>query len=329
MKKILVYLFFLFFFSFGYSQDHYLYYDNFKNEMLIRNFSGKKIGSIKLVSYYNFIKVNYYDIDDKLVKSERIERSDLTLKNFMDTKEKNPEITIFDNYSNEIGIRFWNKNINQYDLFNMDDEPMGTYKFTYGKWEYRETKNYKNSNSYATLFKPNKASATEPRPTTPSESMTQTSTLSSNTKAKKRNRLSFLFPSDGWAKLYFGYNSKSLTNVDYINMPLDKFEIGYFDWNSNYFGLQYGGQESASYEFYDEIWAFSYGRALLAENFYLKTTLGYHHWTDYNYNLYDEFYADIGMKVLLFELIGVNFIGEYNIDIKGNTSWGVGIGIFL
>ena len=342
MKKITINLFFLFFFSFGYSQDHYLYYDNFKNEMLIRSFSDKTIGSIRLVPIYNSHRVNYYDIDNKLVKSEKIDRTDLTLKNFMDTKEKNPEITISDKYYNEIGVRFWNKNINQYDLFNLDDEPMGTYKFISGKWEYRETQNFKNSNSYVVLFKPNKSFSSSSNNTSPNSNQSVSSKVSTPKTSSKTYSRSYAYS----GILYAGY---LVNNQGYaFQMPTSIFEMGYFDYSSNYFGFKFGSKASDTpYQpddggsYADQLYAFTYGRAITSHGgfldaLFLKGSLGYN---PYNYatvesfgNFYDiggDFYADIGLKFLIDILYSPIISVEYNIDIKGYQYWGVGIGIVL
>ena len=146
--------------------------------------------------------------------------------------------------------------------------------------------------------------------------------------------------------LYIGVTSMAGNDYDSY-FPKTKFEIGYFDEDSNYFGFQFATQKSNLIyvddydELNDSIINFIYGRAFtsnggIMDAFFLKIALGYH---AYNYDatesfgafydIGDDFYADIGIRMFLFDLGGFGIIPEVNVDIKGNLSYGLGIGIEL
>ena len=107
-----------------------------------------------------------------------------------------------------------------------------------------------------------------------------------------------------------------------------------------YFGFQFGNQKSNTNSGYDDlndqIYAFSYGRGIIGSTVYLKFDLGYH---TYNYpttesfgDFYDigeGFYGNVGLRLIVFDFGGFNIIGEYNINSKGITSFGAGIGFSL
>lgn len=156
----------------------------------------------------------------------------------------------------------------------------------------------------------------------------------------------FIIPPAFEGALYVGATSMAGNDYDSY-FPKTKFEIGYFDNSANYIGLQLATQKSNLIyvddydELNDQIWNFIYGRAFtsnggIMDAFFLKIAIGYH---TYNYDatesfgafydIGDDFYADIGIRMFLFDLGGFGIIPEVNVDIKGNMSYGLGIGIDL
>ena len=129
-------------------------------------------------------------------------------------------------------------------------------------------------------------------------------------------------------------------NSENMTIPQTRFELGYFDYSNNYFGIQFGTQKSNTNTDYDDlkdqIYAFSYGRGIISSTLFIKIGLGYHF---YNYptvesfgDFYDigeGFYGNVGLKLVVLNLGFAKIIGEYNIDSKGLNSYGFGIGLNL
>lgn len=132
------------------------------------------------------------------------------------------------------------------------------------------------------------------------------------------------------------------------NSPSDitrKYELGYFDGNSNYFGFQFGIQE-ANLNYDDDIfnnsaWNFLYGRSLtdngsVLDAFFLTLAIGYHD-TYFDttesfgafYDFEGKFYYAYGAKIILIEFGSIKALFEYNIDYNNNTTTGFGLSINL
>ena len=132
------------------------------------------------------------------------------------------------------------------------------------------------------------------------------------------------------------------------NSPSDitsKYEVGYFDGNSNYFGFQFGFQEAnLNYDgdiFNNSAWNFIYGRSLtdngsVLDAFFLTLAIGYHA-TYFDttesfgpfYDFEGKFYYAYGTKIILIEFESVKALFEYNIDYNNNTTIGLGLSINL
>lgn len=335
MKKTIL-LIFLFLGTYNsYSQDHSLEF-GYSSTNILDNF-GKKIGYISVI---NKNKVQYYNMNDDVVKYEIINvNSGVTRRDFLNVKEGYSSIDIRNKLGTIVGTRFWNKNTNEYDVFNDDDEKVATYSYVGGKWKYKETINYKNNPAYDNLYK-----VLRPKTTT-------TSLVASNTYVPKNinnsnyNYNSIFFPDNGDEVFYVGVSMRNPNSVSFETaaVPEYKYEIGYFDWNNLYYGIQVSSQQSEliystddGSTLNDQIWALSFGVGLIDSFLYLKTGLGYH---TYNYNttedfgaFYDigaRFYADLGVKLFLVDLWGINVLPEFTIDIDGNTSYGIGLGFEL
>jgi hypothetical protein len=345
MKKLLLLLFVFFGIYYSYSQDHSI--QNWTTKANIVDNSNKVIGYIKVT---NRSKINYYNINGDLLKYEVVAAPynfTLTHSNFLELKEKDISVNIYNKYGTQIGTRFWNKNINEYDVFNDDDLLIANYKYSQGRWRYKETTNYKTDSDYVNIYKIEKpkTSSTNVVSYNKNTSTSQNNTSSSYTSNKKNNNR-WIFP-EYFTGLYVGASRKNLEDSYQQIIPEYKFEIGYFTWDLNYFGLQFATQKSDLIyqddydELNDQIWALSYGRAFtdngsFLDAFLIKTALGYH---TYNYNtvesfgaFYDigeKFYADIGIKFFLLDFGGVAIIPEFNVDIDGNIAYGIGVGIEL
>ena len=114
MKKLLLLLSLFFGTYFSFSQDHSLQFWNSSTNILDN--SGKKIGYISVV---NKNKVQYYNMNDDVVKYEIINvNSGVTRRDFLNVKEGYSSINIYNKLGTIVGTRFWNKNTNEYDVFN-------------------------------------------------------------------------------------------------------------------------------------------------------------------------------------------------------------------
>ena len=335
MKKLILLLFLFLGINASFSQDHTLQFWNSATNILDN--SGKKIGYISVV---NKNKVQYYNMNDEVVKYEIINVNYLVNRlNFLDTKEKYSSIDIRSKLGTIVGTRFWNKNTNEYDIFNDDDEKVATYSYVGGNWEYKETINYKNDPAYVNLYK-------VLRPKTPTSNLVASNTsVSKNSNNSNYNYNSIFFPDNGDEVFYVGVSMRKPNSNSFETsaVPEYKYEIGYFDWNNLYYGIQVSSQQSDliystddGSTLNDQIWALSFGVGLIDSTLYLKTGLGYH---TYNYNttedfgafydIGDRFYADLGVKLFLVDLWGINVLPEFTIDIDGNTSYGIGLGFWL
>ena len=300
--------------------------------------------------------INYYDINDELVKFETFSTTkDITIKNFMDLT-KNGTVSIYVNRS-KFGIRQWNNQSYSFDIFDNNDEKIGVYYEGDGNgiWKYKEEANFKNSENYSITFtdktntdSENQSSVTFNNFNKNNASNQNNNSVSNSTSSRqttyssyvpRKNKSSFIFP-EIYGVLYLG---TSIYGDNNESIPNNKFEIGYFDYSNNYFGFQFANQKSnLSYQsdygdLNDQIWALSYGRGLFGgSTLYLKIDLGYH---TYNYptvesfgDFYDigeGFYGNLGLRLIVFDFGGLNIIGEYNIDSKGLNSYGFGVGIQL
>lgn len=366
MKKIYITIIALLVINFVQGQDFYFDLNkSYENKVSIYNNADKKVGYISVSS----LRINYYDVNDKLVKSEKSNNT-ITIKNFMEVTKKGT-IEITENRL-KAGIRKWNVVSDSFDIFDNNDEKIGVYFFEgNGVWKYKEEAIYKNRSSYSVKFGEEKEGSKNisavtyndftrnntNNNNTNSTSSNQTefsSTNSSSAKSKKRLRkvnksriyggkTSFILPrAEG--VLYLG---GSLYENNLESIPNNIFEIGYFDYNRNYFGFQYGSQKSNTNSGYDDlndqIYALSYGRGILGtrcrscgSTLYLKFDVGYH---TYNYATIESFgdfydigegvYGNVGLRLIVFDFAGINIIGDYNINSKGLTSYGFGIGISL
>mgnify|MGYP001265162924 FL=1 len=154
-----------------------------------------------------------------------------------------------------------------------------------------------------------------------------------------------IIPKSSEDALFFG-----ITNIvgdDYNSYDLkQKYEIGYFGFNSDYIGFQFAIRSSDLVydddgDLYDSVWNLVYAKSLsdnggILDGLFLNIALGYH---SYNYDttesfgaFYDiggKFYAAAGIKMFLFDLGGFGIIPELNFDIDGNMTFGVGASIEL
>tara|TARA_B110000259_G_scaffold50254_1_gene59075 strand:- start:3475 stop:4482 length:1008 start_codon:yes stop_codon:yes gene_type:complete len=335
MKKLLLLLSLFFVSYFSFSQDHSIQFWNSATNILDN--SGNKIGYISVI---NKNKVQYYNMNDEVVKYEIINvNSGITRRDFLDTKDRYSSINIYNKFGSIVGTRFWNKNTNEYDIFNDDDEKVATYNYVNGKWKYKETINYKTDSGYVNLYK-----VSNPKITT-SSLVTSNTYVPQNSNNTDYNYNSIFFPYNGDEVFYVGVSMRNPNSVSFETaaVPEYKYEIGYFDWNNLYYGIQVSSQQSEliystddGSTLNDQIWALSFGVGLIDSFLYLKTGLGYH---TYNYNTTEEFgafydigarfYADLGVKLFLVDLWGINVLPEFTIDIDGNTSYGIGLGFEL
>ena len=137
-------------------------------------------------------------------------------------------------------------------------------------------------------------------------------------------------------------DQKSPTDID------RKYEIGYFDGNSNYFGFQFGVQGSNTIyqpssigSYNDSVWNLLYGMPLtndgsILDAVFLTLAIGYH---SYNYDtidsfgpfydIGDDFYYALGAKIFLIKFGGFQALFEYNIDYNGNRTSGFGLSLSL
>lgn len=128
----------------------------------------------------------------------------------------------------------------------------------------------------------------------------------------------------------------------------NKYEIGYFDGYSNYFGFQFGVQGSSTIyqpddggSYNDSVWNLLYGRSLtnsgsILDAFFITLAIGYH---SYNYDTTDTFgpfydigsdlYYALGAKIFLVDFDGVQALLDLNIDHNSNKNIGFGISINL
>lgn len=337
MKKLLLLLSLFFGTYFSFSQDHSLQF-GYSSSNILDN-SGKKIGYILVI---NKNKVQYYNMNDDVVKYEIINvNSGVTRRDFLNVKEGYSSIDIRNKLGAIVGTRFWNKNTNEYDVFNDDDEKVATYSYVGGMWKYKETINYKNDPAYVNLYK-----ILRPKTTT-SSLVASNKYVPQNSNNSNYNYSSTFFPDNGDEVFYVGVSMRMPSNGDYSvkssAVPEYRYEIGYFDYTNLYYGIQVSSQQSDliystddGSTLNDQIWALSFGFGLIDSTLYLKTGLGYH---TYNYNttedfgaFYDigeRFYADLGVKLFLVDLWGINVLPEFTIDIDGNTSYGIGFGFEL
>ena len=351
MKKIYITIIALLIINFVQGQDFYFDLNkSYENKVSIYNNADKKVGYISVSS----LRINYYDVNDKLVKSEKSNNT-ITIKNFMEVTKKGT-IEITENRL-KAGIRKWNVVSDSFDIFDNNDEKIGVYYEGDGNgiWKYKEEANFKNSENYSITFtdktntdSENQSSVTFNNFNKNNASNQNNNSVSNSTSSRqttyssyvpRKNKSSFIFPEiDG--VLYLG---TSIYGDNNESIPNNKFEIGYFDYSNNYFGFQFANQKSnlnyqSDYgDLNDQIWALSYGRGLFGgSTLYLKIDLGYH---TYNYptvesfgDFYDigeGFYGNLGLRLIVFDFGGLNIIGEYNIDSKGLNSYGFGIGIQL
>ena len=155
-----------------------------------------------------------------------------------------------------------------------------------------------------------------------------------------------IIPKSSKNALFFGVTS--IVGDDYNTYDLkQKYEIGYFGFNSDYIGFQFAIRSSdLIYEddygdLYDSVWNLVYAKSLsnngnILDGLFLNIALGYH---SYNYNTTESFgafydiggklYAAVGVKMFVFDLGGFGIIPELNFDIDGNMTFGVGASIEL
>lgn len=177
------------------------------------------------------------------------------------------------------------------------------------------------------------------------EKQKKTISRKENVKKTWENRAIFPANSGDFKNIFFGITS---IQGDQSN-PRDiasKYEIGYFDGYSNYFGFQFGFQGSSTIyqpddggSYNDSVWNLLYGRSLtnsggILDAFFITLTIGYH---SYNYDTTDSFgafydtggdlYYALGAKIFLIDFGGVQALLDCNIDYNGNKNIGFGISL--
>ena len=347
MKKIYITIIALLIINFLQGQDFYFDLNkSYENKVSIYDNADKKLGYISVSS----LRINYYDVNNKLVKSEK-SNNNITIKNFMEVTKKGT-IEITENRL-KAGIRKWNVVSDSFDIFDNNDEKIGVYFYDgNGVWKYKEEAIYKNRSSYSIKFREEtndsknmndlldsayaRYNANKNNNNNSVSSSSSSNQTNSNSYISKKNKSSFIFPrAEGI--LYLG---ASIYDDNAYYIPNNKLQIGYFDYSKNYFGFQFGSQKSNTNTNYDDltdqIYAFSYGRGIIGSTVYLNFDIGYQ---IYNYptvesfgDFYDigeGFYGNVGLKLIVFDFGGFNIIGEYSIDTKGLNSYGFGVGFNL
>lgn len=239
MKKIYITIIALLVINFVKGQDFYFDLNkSYENKVSIYNNTDKKVGYISV----NSLRINYYDVNNKLVKSEK-SNNIITIKNFMEVTKKGT-IEITENRF-KAGIRQWNGVSESFDVFDNNDEKIGVYFFEgNGVWKYKEETIYKNRSSYTVKFSEETGvsknlSAIKYNDFTKTNSNNKTNNSVSNSSTtnqtnnysyvSNKNRSSFIFPrAEG--VLYLGASIYE-NNMEYI--PNNIFEIGWFDYSKN------------------------------------------------------------------------------------------------
>ena len=148
MKKNYITIIALLIINFLQGQDFYFDLNkSYENKVSIYNNADKKVGYISVSS----LRINYYDINNKLIKSEKSNNT-ITIKNFMEETKKGT-IEITENRF-KAGIRQWNGVSESFDVFDNNDEKIGVYFYDgNGVWKYKEEAIYKNRSSYSIKFR--------------------------------------------------------------------------------------------------------------------------------------------------------------------------------
>ena len=351
MNKLIT-ISFLLFFILGFTQDY-------KLEMSYELLSGSKSYRIKNAkkSIIGFLRYNdsynefrYFNTRNELVAKESNPRTFDNVISPFDIKET---VKLLGVPSNKVlYTRLWIPEDNQFEVFSEFEEQIGIIRLneSNGFWEFLKNETYSASESYAKIFdikanpitesNTNKPVINKPILNKPTKNNFPITTTKTTTNSNIRNDSFLLSGVDG--RVYIG--------IDQVNLPLDrnikgygitpeyKYEIGFFTKYTNlYFGLQYATQTSNTVYFSstetlkDEIVALGFGFGLIRDKVFIKTGLGYHF---YNYptiesfgNFYDigeEFYGDIGLKISLINLGGFYILPEVSIDTNGLVSYGLG-----
>ena len=153
-------------------------------------------------------------------------------------------MNIYNKYDTQIGTRFWNKNINEYDIFNDDDLLIANYKYSQGRWRYKETTNYKTDSGYVNIYKIEKPKSSSSNVVSYNKNTSTSENNTSRSSIQKKYNSSTFFSEAFSGALYVSATRKQKrVNVYDPIIPEYKFEIGYFDYSTNYFGFQFDTQK--------------------------------------------------------------------------------------
>ena len=348
MNKLIT-ITFLLFFIFGFTQDYKLErsYEllSESNSYKIKNAKKSIIGFIRYNDYYN--EFRYFNTRNELVAKESIPRTFDNVISPLDIKET---VKLLGVPSNKVlYTRFWNSEDNLFEVFSEFEEQIGIIRLneSNGFWEFLKNETYSASESYAKIFDikanpitesniiSNKPVINKPVLNKPTKNNFPSTTTKARTTTNSNIRNDSFLLSDVNGRFYIGIDSYTSPEIK-KTMPKSKYELGFFTNSTNlYFGIQFATQKSNTNTDYDDlndqIWALGFGFGLFRNKVFVKTGLGYHF---YNYptiesfgDFYDigeEFYGDIGLKISLINLGGFYILPEISIDTNGLISYGLG-----